>query len=30
MAKTVYPRRMTHNSFDIEEDIARPIRNFLL
>ena len=29
MARKVYPRRMTHNNFDLDEDIIKPIKDFL-
>ena len=29
MASKVYPRRMTHNNFDLDEDIIRPIKDFI-
>jgi predicted esterase len=29
LATKVYPRRMTHNSFDIKKDIIAPILQFL-
>ena len=29
MARKVYPRRMTHNNFDLDMDIIKPIKDFL-
>jgi hypothetical protein len=29
VAKTVYPKRMTHNNFNIERDIIQPITSFI-
>lgn len=28
-AKAVYPRMMTHNSYDLERDIVQPIKDFV-